>query len=71
MAIQKSSNILSGYGNVPRVPMKKVRKSLSVNMEQVVRIKAKIPDELKAGGTFVKKMGVVMTKDGPRVNLIR
>ena len=70
MTIQKSSTILSVYSNIPRVPTKKFGKSLSVSMEPVVRTKAKIPDELKAGGTFVKKMQVVMTKDGPKVNLI-
>ena len=71
MAIQKSSAILSVYNNVPRISIKKNQKSLSVNMKPVVRIKAKIPDDLKAGGTFVKKMRVVITKDGPKVNLIR
>ncbi len=71
MIIQKSANILSVYNNVPRISRKKVQKSLSISMKPVVRIKAKIPDDLKAGGTFVKKMRVIITKDGPKVILIR
>lgn len=71
MIIQKSANILSVYNNVPRISRKKVQKYLSISMKPVVRIKAKIPDDLKAGGTFVKKMRVIITKDGPKVILIR
>ena len=34
-------------------------------------MKAKIPDHLKAGGTWVKKMEMVVEKGGFRVNLVR
>jgi len=71
MTIQKSAANFSVYNNVPGISRKKVQKSLSISMKPVVRIKAKIPDDLKAGGTFVKKMRVIITKDGPKVILIR
>ena len=40
-------------------------------MQQPVRMRAKITDNLKAGGTFVKKVEVVIEKGGFRVNLVR
>jgi len=71
MTIQKSATIFSVYNNVPGISRKKAHESLSISMKPVLRMNAKIPDDLKAGGTFVKKMRVVITKDGPKVNLIR
>lgn len=58
MTIQK----LSSYNSI-------IKTSL-INSQQTTKMKVEIRDDLKAGGTFVKKMEVVITKDGPVINLI-
>ena len=47
------------------------QKSLSISMQQSVRQKVKIRDDLKGGGTLVKKFEAELTKDGIKVNLIK
>ena len=63
MTIQRLSSRITVYSSISKTPL--------INSQQTTKMKAKIRDDLKAGGTFVKKMEVVITKDGPRINLIR
>ena len=65
MSVIPASSVYGKY------PLRKVNKSLSVSMSPTVRRKVVIRDDLKAGGTLVKKMEVVLTPEGPKVNLIR
>ena len=71
MAIQQSSKILSLYSSVPKASVGRFKKSIYASPEPSVRLKVKIPEELKAGGTLIKKMEVVITSEGPKVNLVR
>ena len=71
MIAQKASFTINYYATVPKSFSGYYRKSQSVSMQQPVRMRVKIPDNLKAGGTFVKKIEVVVEKGGFRVNLIR
>ncbi len=63
MTIQKLFSEISNYNSISKLNL--------VNGQQPTKIKVKIRNDLKAGGTFVKKMEVVITKDGPRINLVR
>ena len=71
MIAQKVPFTINYYPTVPKSFSGYYRKSQSVSMQQPVRMRAKIPDNLKAGGTFVKKVEVVIEKGGFRVNLVR
>ncbi|MCK4966190.1 hypothetical protein KAS50_04120 [bacterium] len=71
MIAQKASFTINHYATVPKSFSGYYRKSQSVGMQQPVRTRAKIPDDLKAGSTFVKKVEVVVEKGGFRINLVR
>ena len=71
MIAQKASFATNSYSKIPQSFSRNYKKSHSVSMQQQVKMKAIIPDHLKAGGTWVKKMEVVAEKGGFRVNLVR
>lgn len=43
---------------------------LSIDPAGAMRMKAEIPEEVKAAGTMVQKFEVKMTPEGPKVDLI-
>ena len=71
MITEKAPLTINYYYSVPKVYVGQYKKSHSVSMQPAITMKAKIRDDLKAGGTFVKKVEVIIEKGGPRVNLVR
>ena len=47
------------------------QKSIAASMQPQISMKAKIRDDLKAGGTLVKKFNAVLTETGIKINLVR
>ena len=61
---------LNSFARVPETVVYD-KKHFSVSMQQQVRMKVKIRDDLKAGGTLVKKFEAQLTEEGIKINLIR
>lgn len=72
MMVHKIPMTINYSGSIPQLHGRGyAQRSFSVSMQPQITMKAKIRDDLKAGGTFVKGMEVVLEKGGPRVNLVR
>lgn len=61
---------MAEMGSIFALDFSKAQLHLSIDPAGAMKMKAEIPEELKAAGTMVQKFEVKMTPEGPKVDLL-